>query len=141
MLEVRRDTPTANALAGGGMLVTPDGTWVHEESSDFFIALGDTDPDYDASLFAVKNLGFIAVRIESKSLVDIMLHPRNVASTALLSLQHRLPSIQSEMFRISYLKDVWLSETTSLSTRAICRLSEICALEGVVGVTLEAPRL
>src|SRR5439155_599466 len=30
------------------MLVTPDGEWVTPDSPDFFAALGDPDPDYDA---------------------------------------------------------------------------------------------
>jgi hypothetical protein len=41
------------------MLITPDGGWVSPDSAEFYTALGDPDPDYDAINFAVKNLGFI----------------------------------------------------------------------------------
>ena len=36
------------------MLATPDGKWVFPNSAEFFAALGDSDPDYDAIAFAVK---------------------------------------------------------------------------------------
>jgi hypothetical protein len=134
MLDITGDNPTTEAPADGVLFVTPDGAWVRERSREFFVALGDTDPDYDASLFAVKNLGFIVVRVSPRSLVDIKLHPRNVTAATLLSIQHLLPSIQSDLFRISYLKENWVSETASSAAKTICRLSEICAVEGV-GVT------
>jgi hypothetical protein len=134
MLGVTGDDLPTEAPADGVLFVTPDGAWVRDRSREFFAALGDTDPDYDASLFAVKNLGFIVVRVSPESLVDIKLHPRNVTSAALASIQHLLPSIQSDLFRISYLKESWASETASSAAKTICRLSEICALEGV-GVT------
>ena len=41
------------------MLVTSDGRWVLEDSAELAAELGDPKPDYDAALFAVKNLGFI----------------------------------------------------------------------------------
>jgi hypothetical protein len=134
VLDPTGDNPTTEAPADGVLFVTPDGAWVRERSRDFFLALGDADPDYDASLFAVKNLGFIGVRVSPKSLVDIKLHPRNVTSAALILVQQLLPSIQSNLFRISYLKENWVSETTSSAAKMVCRLSEICAMEGV-GVT------
>src|SRR5437764_4536406 len=37
------------------MLATPDGKWVFPNSAEFFAALGDSDPDYDALAFAFKN--------------------------------------------------------------------------------------
>jgi hypothetical protein len=46
----------------GLVLVTPAGDWVREGSREFLALLGDPDPDYDAAMFAVRNLGFIAVR-------------------------------------------------------------------------------
>jgi hypothetical protein len=133
MLEVTPDEPAVEA-PGGVIFVTPYGTWVREGSSEFFGVLGDTQ-DYDAPLYAIKNFGFIAVCILPKSLVDIKLHPRNVTAAALFSIQNVLSSIRSNSFRITYLKDTWTSEVASSATRAICRLSEICALEGV-GITL-----
>ena len=57
------------------MLVTPDGQWVLAGSDEFLAALGDPDPDYDATSFAVKNLGFIKFQILEQSLIEISLVP------------------------------------------------------------------
>ena len=130
MLEVTPDEPAVEA-PGTVIFVTPDGTWLQEKSSEFFGVLGDAHPDYDAPLYVIKNFGFIAVCIFPTSLVDIKVPPRNVTATALLSIQNVLPSVRSNSFRITYLKDAWTSEVAPSATRAVCRLSEICAREGV----------
>src|SRR5258708_2737655 len=127
--------PATVSLAGG-VFVMADGAWVRENSQEFFIALGDTNPDYDASLFAVKNLGFIAFRVIPKVLVDIALHPRNVTSVALFSARQWLQSTQYNLFRINYLQDYWLSAVCSSSAQAIGQLSEICTPKGVGGAPL-----
>jgi hypothetical protein len=126
-------TPDERAVEppGSVIFVTPDGTWVGEKSGEFLGVLGDAHPDYDAPLYVIKNFGFIAVCIFPKSLVNIKVHPRNVTAAALLSIQNVLPSIRSNSFRITYLKDEWTSEVAPSAARAICRLSEICAREGV----------
>jgi len=82
-------------LVGGGVFVTPDGAWLREGSEEFFVALGDPNPDYDAPSFAIKNLGFIFVRVVATSVAEIRLHPRNAAPAALRSLQQWLQSFQS----------------------------------------------
>jgi hypothetical protein len=134
VLDITDNSPKTEAPADGVLFVTPDGGWVRERSREFFVALGDPDPDYDASLFAVKNLGFIVIRVSPEPLVEIKLHPRNVTSAALASIRHLLLSVRSDLFRFSYLKEDWVSETAHSAAQTICRLSEICALEGV-GVT------
>ena len=113
---------------GNVMFVRPDGTWVC--AGEFDGVLGDADPDYDPSLYAIKNFGFVLVRISESSVVEIELHPRNVTTAALFATQSVLSSIRFSSFRITYLKDDWTSETASSATSAICRLSEICAREG-----------
>ena len=109
------------------MLVTPDGQWVIEDSAEFLAALGDADPDYDAALFAVKNLGFIKFQILDDSVIEIDLHPRNVQLPTLLAVQQQLLSSRAKLFRIKYFETSWLSEITSSSERAISRLAELCA--------------
>ena len=109
------------------MLVTSDGHWVVEGSSDFFEALGDPAPDYDGSLFAVKNLGFIRFQILEGSIIEIELHPRNVELPALLAVQQQLQSVRCKLYRIKHFDTEWLSEITSSSESAIARLSELCA--------------
>ncbi len=108
------------------MLVTPDGEWVSPNTPDFLAALGDPDPDYDAVLFAVKNLGFIKYQVIQHSIVEIELHPRNVELPALLAVQQRLLSSEVRLFRIKYFDTNWQSEISSSVEATIERLSELC---------------
>jgi hypothetical protein len=109
------------------MLVTPDGEWVIEDSAEFLAALGDSSPDYDAPLFAVKNLGFIKFQVLDNSVIEIELHPQNVELPALLAVQQQLLSTRVKLFRIKYLEMSWQSEILCSSEVAVSRLSEICA--------------
>src|SRR5207237_5756934 len=84
------------------MLVSAEGTWMLEDSSEFRAALGDPEPDYDGAAFAVKNLGFIRFQILDKSIIEIDLHPRNVEIPALLAVQQQLLTSQIKLFRIKY---------------------------------------
>jgi hypothetical protein len=108
-------------------LVTSDGQWVLGGSARFLAALGDPDPDYDAIGFAVKNLGFIKFETLVDSIVEIELHPRNVALPALLAAQQELLLSQVRLFRIKYFDTSWRSEITASRDQAIARLSELCA--------------
>ncbi|HVH76740.1 MAG TPA: hypothetical protein VM755_17630 [Stellaceae bacterium] len=98
-----------------------------EGSSDFFEALGDPAPDYDGSLFAVKNLGFIKFQIFDGGVVEVELHPRNVELPALLAVQQQIHSSRCKLFRIKHFDTEWHSEITSSAEHAISRLSEMCA--------------
>jgi hypothetical protein len=109
------------------MLATPDGDWVFEDSPEFRAVLGDPDPDYDATLFAVKNLGFIKFEMLGKSVIEIELHPRNVALPALLAVQEQLQSARITLFRIRHFDTDWRSEIFPSAERAMERLSELCA--------------
>jgi len=109
------------------MLVTPDGKWVFPDSAEFFAALGDPDPDYDAIAFAVKNLGFVKLQSIGQSVIEVELHPRNVALPALLAVQQQLLTSQVGLFRINYFDTDWESEISSSAEHTIERLSELCA--------------
>src|SRR5579884_955033 len=109
------------------MLVTPEGQWVLPGSGEFAEALGDPDPDYDAEGFAVRNLGFIKFSIIERTIVEIELHPRNVAFAALLVVQQQIQSCGVKLFRIRHFTAAWQSEITSSAEQAIVRLSELCA--------------
>jgi hypothetical protein len=108
------------------MMVTPDGEWVLEGSPEFLAALGDPDPDYDSTAFAVKNLGFIKFQVFDDSVIEIELHPRNVELPALLAVQQQLLSAQVKLFRIRYFVTSWCSEITASPEQAISRLSALC---------------
>jgi hypothetical protein len=109
------------------MLVTAEGGWVLEDSAEFHTALGDTEPDYDGSMFAVKNLGFIKFQILDNSIIEIELHPQNVELSALLAVQQQLLSSQVKLFRIRYFDSSWKSEILCSSELAVARLSELCS--------------
>jgi hypothetical protein len=109
------------------ILITPEGQWVLPDTSEFFAALGDPDPDYDAVAFAVKNLGFIKFQVIEQSIVEIELHPRAVELAALLAVQQQLLSSDVRLFRIKYFDKSWQSEIASSAEFTISRLSELCA--------------
>ena len=109
------------------MLVTPAGQWVLENSVEFFAALGDIDPDYDAASFAVKNQGFVKFQIHDQSIIEIELHPYAVELPALLAVQQQLTTSNVRLFRIRYFTSSWQSEILSDRDLAISRLSELCA--------------
>jgi hypothetical protein len=109
------------------ILITPDGQWVLPDTPEFFSALGDPEPDYDAVAFAVRNLGFIKVQVIEKSIIEIELHPRNVELAALLAVQQQLLSTDVRLFRIKYFDTSWQSEIASSAEFTVARLSELCA--------------
>jgi hypothetical protein len=109
------------------MLVTPDGQWVFPGSGEFLAALGDPDPDYDADAFAIKNLGFIKFSMIERAIIEIELHPRNVALAALLAVQQQIQTSDVHLFRIKYFDTAWHSEITSSAEQAIVRLSQLTA--------------
>jgi hypothetical protein len=108
-------------------LITPEGQWVLPDTAEFYAALGDPDPDYDAVGFAVKNLGFIKFQVIQQSIVEIELHPRAVELPALLAAQQQLLSSDVRLFRIKYFDKSWQSEIASSAEFTISRLSELCA--------------
>jgi hypothetical protein len=109
------------------MLVTAAGEWVFEDSVEFFAALGDRDPDYDSTSFAVRNLGFIKFQMLDDSIIEIELHPRNVELPALLAVQQQLLLCRVNLFRIRYFETCWHSEITFTAERAMSYLAELCS--------------
>jgi hypothetical protein len=109
------------------MLATAEGEWVLPGTADFFEALVDAEPDYDAVSFAVKNLGFVKLQILQQSIVEVELHPRNVAMAALLAAQQQVLSSRLKLYRIKYFDNEWRSEISSSPEHVIARMSELCA--------------
>jgi hypothetical protein len=109
------------------ILISPDGRWMVEDSAEFAAAIGDAHPDYDAAMFAVKNLGFIRFQILDQSVIEIELHPYTVELPALLAVQQQMLVSQVGLFRIRYLDSEWRSEILSSGELAAARLSELCA--------------
>lgn len=110
------------------MLITPDGEWLFPGGADFLVALGDAEPDYDATSFAVRNLGFIKFDILDQQLIEIELHPRVVEHGALRALEQQLLAASIGLFRLRYLqRGEWRSEITSSAEHTVERLKQLCA--------------
>src|SRR5215218_9325667 len=107
------------------LLVTPTGDWMLEGSRGFRAALGDPDPDYDAAMFAVRNLGFVAVR-RHEAMLEVILHPRSVEPGAVDATVTMLGSSTAKLFRITYLADRWRHETVIAAREAAARIVELC---------------
>ena len=86
------------------MLVSGEGEWLVENSPEFLAALGDPEPDYGATAFAVRNLGFIRFQMLDDSVIEVDLHPRNTQLPALLAVQQQILSSRVKLFRIKYLE-------------------------------------
>lgn len=117
------------------MMIASDGSWMAPDGPEFFAALGNPDPDYDATGFAVRNLGFIKVEMFQHASIEIELHPRNVELPALLAVQQQLQSSPAKLFRIKFLDTEWRSEISSSAEGTISRLSQLCAPVFVPNVT------
>jgi hypothetical protein len=117
------------------MMITPQGDWVVQGSAEFLRDLGDLNPDYDAALFAVKNLGYIRFELIGDHVIEVELHPRNVALPALLAVQQQLLCSKIRLFRIKYLDLAWHSEITSSAEQAVARLSTLCSYSPEPGST------
>ena len=110
------------------ILAIPDGKWVLPDSDEFLALLGDSDPDYDAAAFAVRNLGFIKLQIFPGSTMEIEVHPRNVGFRAVQAVQEQLLlTSQIKLFVIKHLDRRWRSEISPSVEYTIRRLSELCA--------------
>jgi hypothetical protein len=121
-----------DAAAAGLLLVTPTGDWVREGSRDFLAALADPDPDYDAAMFAVRNLGFVAIRRHEAMLLTI-LRLRNAEPSAVNTLVTMLGSSAARLFKITYLAGSWRDETVTTARDAAARIVELCAQSGLAG--------
>jgi hypothetical protein len=113
---------------GLALLVGPDGDWMRENSPEFLAEFGDSDPDYDATLFAVKNLGFIKCMWDDL-FIEITVHPRNVELSTLHAVLNVLSSSRAKLFRIRHFGQDWAQETVSSAREAISRMFELCADE------------
>jgi len=110
------------------ILAIPDGKWVLPDSDEFLALLGESDPDYDAAAFAVRNLGFIKLQILPGSTMEIEVHPRNVGFRAVQAVQQQLLlTSQIKLFVIKHLDRRWRSEISPSVEHTIRRLSELCA--------------
>lgn len=121
----------ARAIQHQTFLVTPDGRWLPEGGTDFLEEVGDLDPDYDAPMFAVKNLGFARVELISDLVISITVHPRNVDLNSLIAIEHSLANSSARAFYIRFLTTRWETELLSTAQQAFERLHNLYLLARV----------
>jgi hypothetical protein len=114
-------------MASQTTLITPDGDWVSPGDAEFHTMIGDGEPDYDSVGFAVRNLGFVQIKMVDKSIIEVEFCPRNVEFPALLVAQQQVQSAPVGLYRIKYFDGGWHSEISSSAEHTITRLSELCA--------------
>jgi hypothetical protein len=110
------------------MLISADGLCFRSDNKELMVELlGDPNPDYNATLFAVKNLGFVNFG-RTGPLLKIAVHPRNAAWPAVDAMIAIIGSSDAGLFTIIYLSELgWRQETTSSHRDACSRLLELCA--------------
>ena len=120
-------TKTVSLSQCVGLLVAPDGRQLANGSPEFLALLGDPEPDYDAALFAVQNLGCIYSRSQGP-LLEIVVHPRNVASPAVEAVIPLIEWSGATLFKIKYLSELaWYLEMPACARRTCARLRELCS--------------
>jgi hypothetical protein len=118
----------AEVMQNETFLVSPEGRWLPEGSQEFLREVGDLDPDYDAAMFAVKNLGFIKVEIITDLVVSITVHPSTVDLNSLIAVNHVLSKSTARAFCIRFLTTRWEREILPSAERAFERLHDLYSL-------------
>jgi len=108
------------------LLVDPLGKWMLPGSEEFLTQLGDLSPDYDSTGYAVRNLGFIKFQVLDRLVVEIEVHPRNVAPGAVQAVRRQLATSTVKLFRIKHFDTVWRSEIYASLEHTLARLDELC---------------
>ncbi len=104
-----------------------------EDSPDFLVkVLADPEPDYDAPLFAVRNLGFVLFRRYAE-LLEITVRPAIVAPRAVMAAIATIASSNAGVFRIKYFEADWQVELAATSREASARLVKLCHASDLEG--------
>lgn len=122
---VRRGAPE-RARVAMDFVISPEGSWLSTGSLEAERAIGYEDPDFDATLFAVKNQGFVQVSFDTPASVRIRLHPTTIARGALVSLLQRFSTFGTAAITVSHLTDHWIAEAFDTPAAAYDRITELC---------------
>lgn len=113
-------------------LITAEGDWLESGSKEVEIRVGYDDPDFDLTLFAVKNLGFIQVTWTTPTSVRVRFHPDQVAPGALSGLKSRRDTFGNARVEISWLTRSWQTRSFPDARQAI---EHVDALASAVKIT------
>lgn len=121
------DGPT---IGTGSYVVSSRGEWMRDADPRVRTEIGFTDPAVDAVGYAVRNMGYVRVSFGGPGALGIALHPRNAEPGAIMSVVHRVASLDLAQVELRYLADEgWISEFFSSGDAALRRLKTLCHIE------------
>src|SRR5258708_6673337 len=93
-------------------------------SPEFLKRLGDDNPDYDAVDYAVRNLGYIALRRHADS-VRITCRPEFVSPVSLVGLLYVLVDLHPRRVALTLFSDTWRTEIVASVDDAMARIEAL----------------
>lgn len=106
--------------------VSPEGTVLAPGTEAFFERIGYANPDFDASDYVVRNLGFVSVSRRSRDRMTIRLRPSLVSQSALDACLKILMNQDFSQGEIQRFDDDWVSEIWPNDPALLHRLVDLC---------------
>src|SRR5271168_5329109 len=117
------------------LMVDDQGESWQAGSPEFLKKLGDDYPDYDAVDYAVRNLGYIALRRHANS-AWITCRPEFVSPVSLVGLLYVLVDLCPRRVALTLLSDTWHTEIVASVDDALARIEGL-SLKSRGGLTKE----
>gem|GEM_PF-827457 len=106
--------------------VSPEGAVYAPGTEAFFERIGYSNPDFDASDYVVRNLGFVSIARRSTDRMMVRLRPSLVSSAALDSALRVLVGQDFSQGEIQHYGQDWTSEVWPNDPAMLHRLVELC---------------
>lgn len=106
------------------LMVDNEGESWHAGSPEFLKKLGDDHPDYDAVDYAVRNLGYIALRRHADS-VRITCRPEFVNPVGLVGLLYVLVDLRPRRVALTLFSGTWHTEIVTSVDDAMARIEAL----------------
>jgi len=106
--------------------VSPEGSVLTPGTDAFFERIGYANPDFDASDYVVRNLGFVSIARRSRDRMTIRLRPSLVSPNALDSALRILVSQRFAQGEIQRYERDWVSELWPNDPALLHRLVDLC---------------
>lgn len=106
--------------------VSPEGTVLAPGTEAFFERIGYANPDFDASDYVVRNLGFVSITRRSRDRMTVRLRPSLVSQPALDSSLKILVNQEFKQGEIQRFESDWVSEIWPNDPALLHRLVDLC---------------